>query len=172
MLVSPSGVVVAICKRLNLDCIVWFGMDVVMEKKEVKPNLCLPLRTLNCGMPPWGKWCSRGISEGIQNCIERDLWWVLTFRKGEWGVTEDPWEQWRAHWWQMVLSFSVASASNIFKQYFSVLFPGVYRCLKEVPHHLSLRTAFWNMFQTCFIPFWESLSFHYILCDGMSARFT
>lgn len=51
MLVSPNGVVVAICKRLNLDCIVWFGMDIVMEKKEVKPNLCLPLSTLNCGMP-------------------------------------------------------------------------------------------------------------------------
>ena len=49
MLVSPSGIVVAISKRLNLDCIVCFRMDIVMEKRELKANLCLPLRTLNCG---------------------------------------------------------------------------------------------------------------------------
>lgn len=42
MLVSPSGVVVAICKRLNLDCIVWFGMDVVMEKKRSEAQSLSP----------------------------------------------------------------------------------------------------------------------------------
>lgn len=35
-------VVVAICKRLNLDCIVWFGMDIVMEKKEAAQIFVCP----------------------------------------------------------------------------------------------------------------------------------